>query len=59
MTTEINAKTACERDNQIRDLTEVELSRITGGSDTSGAGKVALTEFSITRKIDKATPVLF
>jgi len=49
----------CERDNQIRDLTEVELSRITGGSDTSGAGKVALTEFVVTKKIDKATPVLF
>ena len=59
MTTEINAKTACERDNQIRDLTEVELSRVTGGSDTSGAGKVAHTEFVIRKFVDKASPVLF
>lgn len=53
------SKTACERDNQIRDLTEVELSRITGGSDTSGAGKVAHTEFVIRKFVDKASPVLF
>ncbi len=58
MTTEINAKIACERDNQIRDLTEVELSQVTGGSDPNGSGRVALSEFVITKTIDKASPVL-
>ena len=59
MTTEINAKTACERDNQIRELTEVELSQVTGGSDTSGAGRVAHGDFVIVKLVDKATPALF
>ena len=59
MTTEINAKTAYERDNQIHDLTEVELPQVTGGSDPNGSGKVAHTEFVITKLIDKASPVLF
>jgi len=59
MTTEINAKTACERDNQIRELSEVELSQVTGGSDTSGAGNVSHTEFVIRKLVDKASPVLF
>jgi type VI protein secretion system component Hcp len=59
MTTETNAKTACERDNQIRDLTAVELSQVTGGSDPNGSGKVAFNEFVITKKLDKASPLLF
>jgi type VI protein secretion system component Hcp len=57
MTTEINAKTA--RGREIRELTEVELSQVTGGSDPNGSGKVAHTEFVITKMVDKASPVLF
>jgi type VI protein secretion system component Hcp len=57
MTTETNAKTA--RGREIRELTEVELSQVTGGSDPNGSGKVAHTEFVITKVIDKASPVLF
>jgi type VI protein secretion system component Hcp len=57
MTTEINAKTACER--EIRELTEVELSQVTGGSDLNGSGKVAHIDFVITKMLDKASPVLF
>jgi type VI protein secretion system component Hcp len=57
MTTEINTKIACER--EIRELTAVELSQVTGGSDPNGSGKVAHTEFVITKVIDKASPVLF
>jgi type VI protein secretion system component Hcp len=56
MTTEINAKVARER--EIRELTEVELSEVTGGSDPNGSGRVAHTEFVITKTIDKASPVL-
>jgi type VI protein secretion system component Hcp len=62
MTTAIKVPTACERENQPRALTEVELSQVTGGgSSTSGAdaGKVTLTPFSITKTIDKASPLLF
>ena len=60
MTTAIKAPTACE--NQPRELTEVELSQVTGGdSSTSGAhaGKASLNPFSITKTIDKASPLLF
>jgi type VI protein secretion system component Hcp len=57
VTTEINAKTA--RGREIRELTEVELSQVTGGSDPNGSGKVAHTEFVITKMLDKASPVLF
>lgn len=53
MTTVITAA-ACERDNQTDELTEVELSKVTGGSQSIGAvaGKVTFNPFSITRKID-------
>jgi type VI protein secretion system component Hcp len=57
MNTKINTKTA--RGREIRELTEVELSQVTGGSDPNGSGKVAHTEFVITKVLDKASPVLF
>jgi type VI protein secretion system component Hcp len=62
MSTAIKALTARERENQPRELTEVELSHVTGGgSSTSGAraGKATLDPFSITKTIDKASPLLF
>jgi type VI protein secretion system component Hcp len=59
MSTEIKARTACKRDNQIRKLTDVELLQVTGGSDTSGAGKVEHSDFVIRKLVDKASPILF
>jgi hypothetical protein len=52
MTTVINSSAARERDNQTGDLTEVELSKVTGGSQSTGAGagRVTFNPFSITRK---------
>jgi type VI protein secretion system component Hcp len=38
-----------------RELSEAELSTVAGGS----AGKVTFNPFSITRPVDKASPVLF
>lgn len=45
----------------IKELSEVELEKATGGSQSTGAGagKVTFNPFSITRKIDKSSPVLF
>ena len=62
MTTAINASAARERqDNQTHELTEVGLSKVTGGSQSAGAGtgKAAFNPFSITRKIDVASPIFF
>jgi type VI protein secretion system component Hcp len=60
MTTAIKAPAARGQENQPRELTEVELSHVTGGgSSTSGAGKATLDPFSITKTIDKASPLLF
>ena len=61
MTTAINASAARERENQTEKLTEVELSKVTGGSQSAGAGtgKAAFNPFSITRKIDAASPSFF
>jgi type VI protein secretion system component Hcp len=61
MTTAINASAARERENQTEKLTEVELSKVTGGSQSAGAGtgKAAFNPFSITRKIDAASPIFF
>ena len=44
-----------------KELSEAELEKATGGSQSSGAGagKVTFNPFSITRKIDKSLPVLF
>jgi type VI protein secretion system component Hcp len=43
------------------ELSEAELEKATGGSQSSGssAGKVTFNPFSITRKIDKSSPKLF
>jgi type VI protein secretion system component Hcp len=60
MTTAIKAPTARGRENQPRELTEVELSKVTGGGASGAdAGKVTLSPFSITKTIDKASPLLF
>jgi type VI protein secretion system component Hcp len=57
MTKAVSTTTECERNNQIRELTQVELSQVTGGS--SASGKVASDPFAITKTIDKASPLLF
>jgi hypothetical protein len=61
MTTTINASAREQRDNQTDELTEVELSKVTGGSQSSGAGagKITFNPFSITRKTDGASPSVF
>jgi type VI protein secretion system component Hcp len=43
------------------ELTVAELEAVAGGkgSQSTGTGKVSFNPFSITRKIDKATPILF
>ena len=43
------------------ELSDAELDKATGGSRSSGsgAGKVSFNSFTITRKIDKSSPVLF
>ena len=44
----------------VTELNEAELSIVTGGgSSGAGAGKVSFNPFSITRKIDKASPIFF
>jgi type VI protein secretion system component Hcp len=52
----VNAK-SCEQGRQ-QELTEAELANVDGGSG-AGAGKVTFNPFSITRHVDKASPVLF
>jgi type VI protein secretion system component Hcp len=44
-----------------KELSDAELEKATGGSQSSGsgAGKVTFNPFSITRKIDKSSPSLF
>jgi type VI protein secretion system component Hcp len=61
MTTTINPAESCERDHQTAELTEFELSVITGGSQSSGAGagKVTFNPFQITKRIDAASPKFF
>jgi type VI protein secretion system component Hcp len=59
MTAIINRAESSERDRQAAELTEIELSNVTGGSTGAGAGKVTFNPFSITRHVDKASPVLF
>jgi type VI protein secretion system component Hcp len=43
------------------ELSEAELEKATGGSQSggSGAGKVTLNPFSVTRKIDSSSPKFF
>jgi type VI protein secretion system component Hcp len=61
MTTTNNPAESRERDDQTVSLTESELSEVTGGSQSSGAGagKIRFNPFSITRKSDAASPKLF
>jgi hypothetical protein len=66
MTTPINASPRERRENRAEELTEVELSKVTGGSlnlgsqsSGAGAGKVTFNPFSITRKIDAVSPSFF
>jgi len=50
---------SCQRDRQ-EELTEAELANVSGGgSSGAGAGKVTFNPFSITKHVDKASPVLF
>jgi type VI protein secretion system component Hcp len=46
---------------QTEELTELDLCNVTGGSHSTGAGagKVTFNPFSITRRVDKASPVFF
>ena len=55
MSTIIANARSCERDRQ-QELTEAELANVSGGR---GAGKVTFNPFSITKHVDKASPVLF
>ena len=59
--TMLNSAKSSERDNRTDELTEIELSGVAGGSQSTGAGagKVTFNPFSITRKVDKASPVFF
>ena len=61
MTAKVNPAESRERDDQTAALTEFELSEVTGGSQSSGAGagKVTFNLFSITKKVDVASPQLF
>jgi type VI protein secretion system component Hcp len=58
--------------NEVQELNDAQLDQVTGGdgkietqlslgsqSSGAGAGKVAFNPFSITRKVDKASPTLF
>ena len=59
MSTIIASTKTCERDRQ-NELTEAQLADVSGGKSTgAGAGKVTFNPFSITKRIDKASPVLF
>jgi bacteriocin-like protein len=58
MITEINPAEPCERDNRTEELSETELSKISGGSQSTGggAGKVTFQSFQITKRTDVASP---
>jgi type VI protein secretion system component Hcp len=52
---------SCGQRRPTEELTELDLCNVTGGSPSkgAGAGKVTFNPFSITRPVDKASPVLF
>ena len=52
MNTSVNARSQRERKSKTDELTEVELSKVTGGS-------VSINPVSITKKVDAASPKLF
>jgi hypothetical protein len=59
MTITINASAARERENQTDELTEAELSKVIGGSQSSGAGagKILKHDVSITKTTDATSPI--
>jgi len=44
--------------NQIDELDDTRLQKVTGGSPSSGGG-AGFHEFAITKYVDKASPILF
>lgn len=56
-----NLVESCQRRRQTEELTELDLCNVTGGTQSTGAGagKVTFNPFSITKHVDKASPVLF
>jgi bacteriocin-like protein len=59
MTTKPTPTERVEQNNATEPLTETELNNVTGGSQSSDAGKVSVHDIHITRKVDKASPVFF
>ena len=61
MTMSNNLVESCQQRRQAEELTELDLCNITGGSQSTGAGagKVTFNPFSITKRVDKASPQLF
>ena len=57
MPTIINTAESCDRNLHAKELTERELSSVTGGSHSTG--RVSVQSFSIMRHVDKASPVFF
>jgi hypothetical protein len=53
-----NLVESCGQRRQTEELTELDLCNVIGGTG-AGAGKVTFNPFSITRHVDKASPVLF
>jgi bacteriocin-like protein len=49
------------KQDQRTQLSEEQLNQVSGGSQSTGAGagKVTFNPFSITRKIDRASPIFF
>jgi hypothetical protein len=56
-----NPVESCQPRRPADELTELDLCNVTGGSKSSGAGagKASFHDFSITKHVDKASPVLF
>jgi type VI protein secretion system component Hcp len=56
-----NLVESCGQRRQTEELTELDLCNIVGGTKSTGAGagKVTFNPFSITKHVDKASPVLF
>jgi type VI protein secretion system component Hcp len=56
-----NLVESCGQRRQTEELTELDLCNVIGGTHSTGAGagKVTFNPFSITRHVDKASPVLF
>jgi len=50
-----------QRETQMEktELTDAELEAATGGKGSQSTGKVSFSSFSITRKMDKSSPIFF